>query len=144
MEKDWFTGDVSSLPLPYILLQIWRDKLTGSLELGIDPPAKLTFKNGDVCVLAEQIESSGYLSRVKPRRTSSSARRTSSSARRDQAQTLHDLLDTGQVTPDDLWQALRALVLGDLTALFDHASALYTFQNTGTWGEDEILFYRMK
>lgn len=134
MEKDWFTGDVSELPLPFILSQIWREKLTGSLEVKADPPSTLTFKNGDVCVRAEQIQSPGFVSRLKPRGASSTARRK-------ETRTLQDLLESGLFAPDDLWQALRALVLSDLTALFDHASAPYAFQNKGNWEEHEILFY---
>jgi hypothetical protein len=134
MEKDWFTGDVSDLAFPYILFQIWREKLTGNLEVKTDPPSSLTFKNGDICVLAEQIQNSGFISRLK-------SLSTSTTARRKNARTIQDLLEHRHFAPDELWQTLRSLVIGDVTALFDFTSAPYAFQNEGHWEEHEILFY---
>ena len=50
MEHVWLSGNLSELPFPCLLFRLWKNRLSGTLEIETESGITVDFKNGDICV----------------------------------------------------------------------------------------------
>ena len=134
MENAWLSGNLADLPFPFLLFRIWNSRMSGTLEIETEAGNAVDFKNGDMCVPAERFGDGDGLDRLKERISGKGPDF-------EEARGLPDLMDAGNLTPEEMWKTLRTLITEDLIPLFDQPDADYAFHSEHCWEEHEILFY---
>jgi hypothetical protein len=134
MEHIWLSGNLSDLAFPFLLFRLWKNRLSGTLEIETEAGHVVDFNNGDICVPAQRFSGGDGMFRLKEQMA---GRNTGVK----HAESLQDLMETGTFTPEEMWDTLRTLTTEDLIPLFDLSDAEYAFNSEHGWDEHEILFY---
>ena len=135
MEHVWLSGNLSDMPFPFLLFRLWKNRLSGTLEIETESGHSVDFKNGDSCVLAERFTDGNGMSQLKKRFEGGKTTAI------EQAESLQDLVESKAFTPVEMWDTLRSLTSEGISPLFDLAEADYAFHSEHSWEEHEILFY---
>jgi hypothetical protein len=122
MEGVWLSGNLSELPLPFLLFKIWKSQRSGTLAIKGNKGSRVDFKDGNICVAAPSIK------RLNLPELAS-------------AGDISAILEGGSLPPDTLWDRMRERSIEALTPLFDVPQAAYNFTSEHCWEEHEILFY---
>jgi hypothetical protein len=134
MEHVWLSGDLSELPFPFLLFRLWKNRLSGTLEIETESGMTVDFKNGDICVPAQRFTEGDGMFRLKEQFAGKIPDI-------ERAESLQDLMESGVMGPERMWETLRALSTQGLPPLFDLPDAGYAFHSEHGWDEHEILFY---
>lgn len=141
-ESPSLRGNFNRTPFPAVCLEIWRAQLTGKLSFqeNIDSP-ELLFKEGNLVISTEQLDSEKFTRFVAARENSSIPGENFEEAKidLDSPSLIKNLIEKHSLPPQNIWKYLHDFFLLTIQPLFDLTEGNYFFQPASTPTSEKIL-----